>query len=86
MRRPNQAVPLSGRVLPVTTSIIVVFPAPFGPMTQSNSPGSTYSDSESSALKPSKLTVTFSRYSALSSFIFALQPAATRRARAEGRS
>ena len=39
--RPNQAVPLSGLVLPVMTSIIVVFPAPFGPITHSSSPGST---------------------------------------------
>jgi hypothetical protein len=39
--RPNHAVPSSGRVFPVITSIIVVFPAPFGPMTQRSSPGST---------------------------------------------
>ena len=39
--RPNHADPSSGRVLPVMTSIIVVFPAPFGPMTQRSSPGST---------------------------------------------
>ena len=59
--RPNQAVPASGRVLPVITSIIVVLPAPFGPMMQRSSPGSTYSVSSLSALKPSKLTVSFSR-------------------------
>src|SRR6185503_10951563 len=66
MSLPNHAVPESGRVLPVTTSIIVVLPAPFGPMMQSNSPGSTYSESLLSALKPSKLTVKSSRYSLLS--------------------
>ena len=32
--------PVSGRVLPVTTSIIVVLPAPFGPMMARISPGS----------------------------------------------
>ena len=53
--------PASGRVLPVITSIIVVLPAPFGPMMQRSSPGSTYSVSALSALKPSKLTVRFSR-------------------------
>ena len=41
MLRPNQADPESGRVLPVITSIIVVLPAPFGPMMQRSSPGST---------------------------------------------
>ena len=38
---PNHADPASGRVLPVITSIIVVLPAPFGPMMQRSSPGST---------------------------------------------
>src|SRR4030095_4159829 len=65
-RRPNHAVPESGRVFPVITSIIVVLPAPFGPMMQRSSPGSTYKVSESSALNPSKLTVSFSRYKILS--------------------
>ena len=37
---PKNAVPASGRVLPVMTSIIVVLPAPFGPMTQRSSPAS----------------------------------------------
>ena len=59
---PNHTDPLSGRVLPVMTSIIVVFPAPFGPMIQSSSPGSTWSVSASSALNRSKLTVSLSRY------------------------
>ena len=36
---PKNTRPASGRVLPVTTSIIVVLPAPFGPITQSSSPG-----------------------------------------------
>ncbi len=37
---PKNAVPASGRVLPVMTSIIVVLPAPFGPMMQRSSPTS----------------------------------------------
>ena len=48
--------PLSGRVLPVITSIIVVLPAPLGPMMQRSSPASMVSVSAFSALKPSKLT------------------------------
>jgi hypothetical protein len=48
--------------LPVITSIIVVLPAPFGPITQRSSPRSIVSDSLFSALKPSKLTVMSSRY------------------------
>ena len=59
---PNVTVPESGRVLPVMTSIMVVLPAPFGPMMQRSSPGSICSVSSLSALKPSKLTVRFSRY------------------------
>ena len=35
---PNQALPLSGRVLPVMMSIMVDFPAPFGPMMHLSSP------------------------------------------------
>jgi hypothetical protein len=50
--------PESGRVLPVTTSIIVVLPAPLGPMIVRSSPSSTTSDSSFKALNPSKLTVT----------------------------
>src|SRR5271165_6321277 len=50
--------PESGRVLPVTTSIIVVLPAPFGPMIVRSSPASTISDRSFNALNPSKLTVT----------------------------
>ena len=53
---PKNAVPASGRVLPVMTSIIVVLPAPFGPMMQRSSPASIVSESLLSALKPSKLT------------------------------
>ena len=53
--------PESGRVLPVITSIIVVLPAPFGPMMQRNSPSSIVSDRSFSALKPSKATVIPSR-------------------------
>ena len=51
----------SGRVLPVTMSIIVVLPAPFGPMMARISPGSMTSDSSLSARKPSKETETPSR-------------------------
>ena len=54
---PNQAEPASGRVLPVITSIIVVLPAPFGPMMQRSSPTSMYSVRLFSARNPSKLTV-----------------------------
>ena len=53
--------PPSGRVLPVMTSIIVVLPAPFGPMMARISPVSTTSESPFSALKPSKETVTLLR-------------------------
>jgi hypothetical protein len=42
---PKNAVPESGRVLPVITSIIVVLPAPLGPITQRSSPTSSVSDS-----------------------------------------
>ncbi len=59
---PKNAVPASGRVLPVMTSIIVVLPAPLGPMMQRSSPRSIVSESALSALKPSKLTVMSSRY------------------------
>ena len=58
---PNTARPSSGRVLPVITSIIVVLPAPFGPITQRSSPGSMVSERLFRALKPSKLTVMPSR-------------------------
>jgi hypothetical protein len=58
---PNQARPASGRVLPVITSIIVVLPAPLGPITQRNSPASIASVRPSSALKPSKDTLMSSR-------------------------
>ena len=50
--------PASGRVLPVMTSIIVVLPAPLGPMMARISPGSTSSERLFRALKPSKETVT----------------------------
>ena len=58
---PKNAVPWSGRVLPVITSIIVVLPAPFGPMMQRSSPSSIVSDSAFSARKPSNVTVMPSR-------------------------
>ncbi len=58
---PKKARPWSGRVRPVITSIMVVLPAPFGPMTQRSSPTFTYSVRRSSALKPSKETVISSR-------------------------
>jgi len=43
------------------TSIMVVLPAPFGPMMQRISPALMLIDSALSALKPSKLTVMSSR-------------------------
>ncbi len=54
----EEDVAVSGRVLPVMMSIIVVLPAPFGPMMALSSPGSTMKESEFSALKPSKETDT----------------------------
>ncbi len=62
MRWPNQTLPVSGRVLPVMTSIMVVLPAPLGPMMQRSSPSSMYRFRLFSALKPSKLTLTSSTY------------------------
>ena len=57
----NRAPPSVGRVLPVITSIMVVLPAPFGPMMARISAWSIVSDSALSARKPSKETVTLSR-------------------------
>ena len=57
----KRTMPSFGRVLPVMTSIIVVLPAPFGPMMARSSPGSTMSERLFSALKPSKVTETPSR-------------------------
>ena len=58
---PNSTSPESGRVLPVITSIIVVLPAPFGPITARISPGANTRESAFNALNPSKLTDTPSR-------------------------
>ena len=58
---PKNTSPVSGRVLPVMTSIIVVFPAPLGPITQRSSPGSTTKVRPFKARNPSKETVTPSR-------------------------
>ncbi len=58
---PNTARPVSGRVLPVITSIIVVLPAPFGPITARISPGASASDNSFNARKPSNDTLTLSR-------------------------
>ena len=52
----NRAVPSFGRVFPVITSIIVVLPAPFGPMMARISAWSMASDRAFSARKPSKET------------------------------
>ena len=52
---------LFNEVLPVTTSIMVVLPAPFGPMTARISPASIANDNSSSAKKPSNETETPSR-------------------------
>jgi hypothetical protein len=57
----NTTSPPSGRVLPVTTSIMVVLPAPLGPMMARISPGSTANESLLSARKPSNETVIPSR-------------------------
>ncbi|MCY1369545.1 hypothetical protein D9M69_565920 [compost metagenome] len=59
---PKNTWPLSGRVLPVMMSIIVVLPAPLGPMMQRSSPGAMSRLRPLMALKPSKLTCTSSRY------------------------
>ena len=66
---------MSGRVLPVMTSISVVLPAPLGPMTQRSSPRSSSRVMSLSALNPSKLTVTFSTQSARSGEPMAATPA-----------
>ena len=50
----KQHVAFVGRVLPVMTSIIVVLPAPFGPMMARISPWSMASERPLSARKPSK--------------------------------
>lgn len=57
----NSTSPLSGFVLPVMTSIIVVLPAPLGPMMARIAPVSTVNDSERKARNPSKVTLTPSR-------------------------
>ena len=59
---PKNARPLSGLVLPVMTSIIVVLPAPLGPMMQRSSPTAMLSVSLFNARKPSKDTVMSSTY------------------------
>ena len=58
---PKSTSPASGRVLPVMTSIIVVLPAPLGPMMARISPSPMMRERLLSALKPSKLTETPSR-------------------------
>ena len=57
----NSTSPVSGLVLPVMTSIIVVFPAPLGPMMARVSPCEMSSERLFRARKPSKLTLTPSR-------------------------
>jgi hypothetical protein len=52
---------VSGLVLPVMTSIMVVLPAPFGPMMARISPVSTVKERLLSARKPSNDTVTPSK-------------------------
>src|ERR1700712_5561484 len=59
----NSTVPSSGLVLPVMMSIIVVLPAPLGPMMARISPGWSISDRLLMAWKPSNETCTPSRYS-----------------------
>ncbi len=53
---PNRADPVAF-TSPVTASISVVLPAPFGPMRNRRSPGSTDRFTESTATNPSKETV-----------------------------
>ena len=57
----NSTSPSSGLVLPVMMSIIVVLPAPLGPMMARISPGSSVSDRLLMAWKPSNETCTPSR-------------------------
>src|SRR5680860_10367 len=58
MSRPaNVTVPPSGRRIPRRQLKNVVFPAPFGPMSPTASPGSTVSDTASSAVIPAKCFV-----------------------------
>src|SRR6187549_811540 len=59
----NSTSPSSGLVLPVMMSIIVVLPAPLGPIMARISPGSSVSDKLLMAWKPSNETCTPSRYS-----------------------
>jgi hypothetical protein len=59
----EEAVPLSGRVLPVMQSIIVVLPAPLGPMMQRSSPTLMVSVSVQ-RLEAVEADVISSRYSA----------------------
>ena len=54
----NTTSPELGRVLPVITSIMVVLPAPLGPMIARISPGSISRERLFSALKPSNETLT----------------------------
>src|ERR1700730_9723006 len=59
----NKTSPSSGLVLPVMMSIIVVLPAPLGPIMARISPGASVSDRLLMAWKPSNETCTPSRYS-----------------------
>src|ERR1700710_1903741 len=59
----NSTAPSSGLVLPVMMSIMVVLPAPLGPMMARISPGASGSDRLLMAWKPSNETCTPSRYS-----------------------
>ena len=56
--RSNSTSPVSGLVLPVMMSIMVVLPAPFGPMMARISPGASSSDRLLMARKPSNVTLT----------------------------
>ena len=73
---PNQAWPSVGRVLPVITSIMVVLPAPLGPMMQRSSPTPMYRLRLFRALKPSKLTLMSSRVRMVPWRVFRPGPAA----------
>ena len=52
-------VPADGLTKPVTASITVVLPAPFGPIRPTTSPGLTSNDTSFTATTPPKRTVTF---------------------------
>ena len=55
----RRTVPCTGFTKPVIASISVVFPAPFGPIRPTTSPGATVTDASLTAVTPPKRTVMF---------------------------